>query len=401
MPVDRLIRVARLFDGQRLSGITGEVTVALEGTKIAEVGPATELRERWPDVAVDHYPTGTLTPGLVDAHTHLTMPGDGSAYEPAVNREADVRFAVAAENLRKHIAAGVTTVRDLGSHPDFLDWLPADPGELPRHLRYGVPVTGVRGHMHLFGGGAADAEQAGKVARRNIELGADGIKIAATGGGTSGTVPHEETLTEEQIRAAVSVAHEHGLLSTTHALSNESIRRAVLAGSDGIEHLAFLTADGSSDFDARLAELAIEHGTTFGSTLGCNFHYIRDAEAGQLSAHELDEQRERTSYYISNAGRLRTMGARVAPASDAGWKHTAFGDFATELHLLVLAGYQPVEVLRMATGGNAEYLRLAHEVGFVREGHIADLAVFDGDPTQDIEATRAVRAVYRAGRRVT
>ncbi|PKW16172.1 amidohydrolase family protein [Saccharopolyspora spinosa] len=400
MPVDRLIKVARVFDGEGLTGATGDVVVALDGTKIAEVGPAAELQARWRGIALDHYPTGTLTPGLIDSHVHLTMPGDGTAYEPAVNREASTRFAVAAQNLRKHIAAGVTTVRDLGSHPDFLGWLPADPSELPRLLRYGMPVTGVRGHMHLFGGGAADAAQAQKIARRNIELGADGIKIAATGGGTLNTVPHEETLTAEQIGAAVSVAHEHGLLSTTHALSNEAIRRAVLAGSDGIEHIAFLTPDGSTGFDERLAELAIAHGTTFGSTLGCNFHYIRDAEAGRISADELDEQRQRTSYYVSNAGRLRMMGARIAPASDAGWKHTAFGDFASELHLLVLAGYQPAEVLRMATSGNAEYLRLAHEIGFVREGHIADLAVFDGDPTHDIEATRAVQATYRAGRRV-
>jgi imidazolonepropionase-like amidohydrolase len=397
MTVDRLIRAARTFDGVRLAA--GAVLVAIKGTKIIEIGP--DLRTRWPDAPVDDYPTGTLTPGLIDAHVHLTMPGDGTAYEPAVNREASVRFTVAAENLRKHIAAGVTTVRDLGSHPDFLSWLPADPNELPRLLRYGTPVTGVRGHMHLFGGEASDAEQAAAVARRNIQLGADGIKIAATGGGTVGTVPHRETLTGEQIGAAVSVAHEHGLLSTTHALSQESIRRAVLAGSDGIEHIGFLTPQGTSEFNERLAELAIARDTTFGSTLGCNYHYVRDAEAGRADPHELDEQQERTSYYINNAGRLRTMGARIAPSSDAGWKHTRFGDFATELHLLVLAGYHPAAVLRMATSGNAEYLRLSNEIGHVRTGHEADLAVFDGDPTTDINATRSVRAIYRAGHRIT
>lgn len=398
MPVDRLIRVAQIFDGE--NRVTDDSVVALEGERIASVGPAGELLPQWPGIAVDHYPNATLTPGLIDAHVHLTMPGDGTAYEPAVNRDAATRFAVAADNLRRHIAAGVTTIRDLGSHADFLNWLPADPGDLPRLIRYGRPVTGVLGHMHLFGGGAHDAAEAASIARRNIELGADGIKIVATGGGTQGTVPHKETLTQEQIEAAVSVAHEHGLLSTTHALSSEAIRRAVLGGSDGIEHIAFLTPDGSSSFDERLAELAIARGTTFGSTLGCNFHYVERAEAGEVSGEELDEQRERTGYYIDNAKRLRMMGGRIAPSSDAGWKHTAFGDFATELRLLVLAGYQPIEVLRMATSGNAGYLRLADEIGFVRPGHVADLAVFDGDPTEDIAATHVVRATYRAGRRV-
>ncbi|GLY69887.1 Xaa-Pro dipeptidase [Amycolatopsis taiwanensis] len=377
------------------------MVVALEGERIAAVGPAEALLPRWPGVVVDHYPNATLTPGLIDAHVHLTLPGDGTTYEPAANRDATARFAVAVDNLRKHLAAGVTTVRDLGSHADFLGWSPAHAGDLPRVIRYGRPVTGVRGHMHPFGGGAHDAAEAAAIARGNIELGAGGVKIVATGGGTKGTVPHQETLTQDQIAAAVSVAHEHGLLATTHALSSEAIRRAVLAGSDGIEHIAFLTPDGASVFDESLAELAIARGTTFGSTLGCNFHYVELAEAGEVPGDELDEQRERTGYYIDNASRVRTMGGRIAPSSDAGWKHTAFGDFATELSLLVLAGYRPIEILRMATSGNAGYLRLAGEIGFVRPGRLADLAVFDGDPTEDIAATRAVRATYRAGRRVT
>src|SRR5262245_66522722 len=108
MPVDRLIRVPQVFDGDKL--VTGDVAVALDGGKIAEIGPADTVLPKWPGVTVDHYPNGTLTPGLIDAHVHLTMPGDGTAYEPAVNRDAAVRFAVAADNLRTHLAPGVTTV---------------------------------------------------------------------------------------------------------------------------------------------------------------------------------------------------------------------------------------------------------------------------------------------------
>ncbi|MBC3191081.1 amidohydrolase family protein [Pseudonocardia sp. C8] len=398
MPVDRLVHAGQVFDGEQLGA--GEAAVALDGHTIAEVGAAHEVLQRWPGIPVDHYPGATLSPGLIDSHVHLTMPGDGTAYEPAVNRAAEARFAQAAANLRAHAAGGVTTVRDLGSHPDFLSWLPAEPADLPRLIRYGMPVTGVGGHMHLFGGDAADAEQAAAIARRNIALGAEGIKIAATGGGTEGTIPHHETLTEDQIRAAVSVAHEHGLLATTHALSNESIRRAIVSGSDGIEHIAFLGPDGSAAFDEKLVALAVEHGTTFGSTLGCNFHYVELAEQGEVSDHEVDEQRERTDYYVHNAGRLRALGGRIAPASDAGWKHTAFGDFSTELGLLSLSGYSATEILTLATSGNATYLRIDHEVGYIRPGHRADLALFDGDPTEDIRATRNVLATYRDGRRI-
>src|SRR5690606_15217507 len=146
-------------------------------------------------------------------------------------------------------------------------------------------------------------------------------------------------------------------------LSIESIRRAVMAGSDGVEHIAFLTPDGSATFDETLAELAVERGTTFGSTLGCNFHYLELVEDGQVSDYEAAEQRERTDYYIQNASQLRALGGRIAPASDAGWKHTAFGEFSTELRLLSLAGYSATQVLTLATSGNAAYLRIDHEVG--------------------------------------
>lgn len=400
---DVVVTAERVFDGnraRRAAAGSGGVGVAVNAGRIVAVDSAAALADRFPDADTEHYAGGTLTPGLIDAHVHLTMPGDGSSYEPAANRAAERRFRTAFVNLRTHLEAGVTTVRDVGSHLDFLGWSPADRLVVPRLMRYGPPITNPGGHMHLFGGESATAAEAKENATRNMREGADGIKVAASGGGTIGTVPHAATIEQDLIAAAAAVAHEWNALATTHALSKESMRRAIEAGTNGIEHLGFLTPEGHSEFDPELADLAASRGVTFGSTLGCNNRYTARAAAGELDPWEVEGQAERTAYYIRNAARMREHGGNIVAASDAGWKYTHFGDFANELRLLTLAEYTPVEVLRLATGANADYLNLADRIGYLRAGLDADLAVFDGDPTTDITAAARVRAVYREGERV-
>lgn len=396
---DRLLIAPRLFDGR--AGISGaDQAVAISGDRITDVGAATELEARYPDAAVERFHDATLSPGLIDSHVHLTMPGDGTAYEPGASAEAAVRFRVAQLNLRTHLEGGVTCVRDLGSHLDFLDWHPDDAVLLPRLVRYGPPITAERGHMYLFGGGAKNPEEARRLAERNIAAGSDGIKIASSGGGTLGTVPHKATIDGEIVAAAVATAHEHGRLATTHALSLDTMRTAIESGTDGIEHLGFLDPDGHSQFSEDLADLAISRQVTFGSTLGCNDRFTRLRSLTEDDQPERVDQLERTAYYIRNASLLRERGARIAAASDAGWKYTHFGDFSNELRLLCLAGYSPAEVLHLATGFNAEYLRLDSEIGYLRPGMCADIVVFRGNPLESIADTRNVTAVFRSGVRV-
>jgi imidazolonepropionase-like amidohydrolase len=395
-----VITCARVFDGDQMLATEDPIAVGVNGGVIICIGPLDEVAADLPDAPVHRFGNATLTPGFVDAHTHLTMPGDGTAYERAVLRSPQARFRQAFVNLRTHLEAGVTTVRDLGSHADFLSWAPPDELLIPRLLRYGRPVTGKAGHMHLFGGGVTTPEEARDLVQANVTRGSDGIKIASSGGGTLGTVPHAETLPRPVVEAAIAAAHELGKLSTVHALSLSTMRDAIEAGADGIEHLGFLDPEGSSEFDEELAALAIAMGVTFGSTLGCNDQFTHLPNARDADPDEYGEQCERTSYYIRNASRLREMGGRIAVATDAGWKHTYFGDIANEMRLLCLAGYTPLEVLHLATRFNARYLRLDHLIGGVREGLRADLAVLASDPTNDIEVTRNVLAVYRDGVRV-
>lgn len=387
-----------LVDGHRDVPPRKDRELGIRDGAIVGTGARGELQRQFPAAPVVDYGHWTVLPGLVDCHVHLTMPGDGSSYEVGAGASRRQRHARALRNAQHHLAAGVTTVRDVGSHADLFDWRSTvDPTELPRLLLYGPPLTRPGGHMHLFGGACQGVEAVRARARRNLELGADGLKIVGSGGGTLGTVPARPSFETEELAAAVAVAHDVGTPITAHALPVEAIRRALEAGIDGIEHLAFLEAGSTSRFDMQLAQRLVARAIALGSTLGVNYRYLGLARRDQVSDYELEEQQDRTDYYLAHARRLHELGARLVAASDSGWKYTRFGDFGLELRLLQAAGLSPLDVLHAATAGAAEYLRL-HHVGRLAVGWAADLLVVSGYPTLDVAALASVRAVYRAGR---
>lgn len=396
----RIVIADRLFDGHRLFDSSERTAVVTADGVIEAVGRADELTQKYPEAAVDDYSGATVLPGLIDCHVHSTLPGDGTPPDDAAARDLRERHATAAANLAAHLAAGVTTVRDLGSHEDFLDFEP-DPSASPRLLRVGPPITEIKGHMHWFGGASASAADAVERMNRSLDLGAFGVKIVGSGGGTIGTIPHETTLTEDFVAAVVEAAHRRDRVVTTHSLSAEGVRRAIAAGSDGVEHLAFMEADGSSVAapPADILEMARKAGTAFGSTLGVNYRYIDRAERGELDSWELEEQKARTADYLRGAGLVHAAGVRIVTGSDAGWKLTAFGDFALEPELLVRVGFSEIDALNAATAAPADYLKL-NDLGVLASAARADLLVVNGDPTTNICDLRNVAAVYRDGVRV-
>lgn len=385
------MRVERLHDGHRWWP-DRDVLVVVEGAHIAEVGPARMLAEKYARLPLIHHEGAVLTPGWIDTHAHTTLPGDGTAIEEIAPLAFEQRVQIAARNLQRHLRGGVTTVRDLGSHLDYLGW-PPDPATMPRLIRYGMPITAEQGHMHWFGGALGDGRASADIARANLDAGAEGLKLVGTGGGTVGTVPHHTTLTVEELRAAIEIAHAQGRRATVHALTNEAVRRASQAGADGVEHVGFLDVEGESALDPEALEAAIAAGVVFGSTLGCNEAYLHLPAVSETQDYR--EQRIRTDYYRDNARRLLASGARIAIGSDAGWKHTPFGEFRRELQLLASAGMPAEAILTAATSGNADALGAEGVTGQVRPGHPADLTVID---SADLAARPPnVLAVVRGG----
>ena len=161
---------------------------------------------------------------------------------------------------RRALAAGITTIQDLGDR-NYLsrtlrDWF-HDNEIGPRIIASGPPITVTGGHCWFLGGEADGEEGVRQAVRDRVARGVDVIKIMATGGNMTPTLaPHESQYTCAEIAAAVDEAHAHGLRIAAHAHGGQGIADAMRAGADSIEHCTFFTADGVDADPDIIEELA-------------------------------------------------------------------------------------------------------------------------------------------------
>jgi len=263
-----VLRAARMFDGQEIR-TPGVVVVA--GSRIRAVGPAAQVPA---GAQVIDLGDATLSPGFIDAHTHLTgmfVVDYKQAIIDGLRQAIPEQTLRATENLRKTVMAGVTTVRDVGSS-DFMDVglrnASAEgivPG--PRMLVAVHAISATGGHCDdqngmragLFGpengiekGVINSPEEGRRAVRYNIKYGADVIKVCATGGVLSLTDPPDVAqLTQEELNAIVDEAHTLRKKTAAHAHGAEGAKRAIRAGIDSIEHGAFLDDEAIDLMKAR------------------------------------------------------------------------------------------------------------------------------------------------------
>src|SRR5262245_26848313 len=147
------VRAGRAFDGERV--MPGGALVLLDGDGIVGVEPGSAPAPEGCEVL--EALGGTVLPGLVDAHVHLCADGTDGSLDRIGEPGEDAMAAVIGESLRRHLAAGVTTVRDLGDRRfAVLDWRsPAHGGGVyPAVVAAGPPITSVGGHCANMGGEA-------------------------------------------------------------------------------------------------------------------------------------------------------------------------------------------------------------------------------------------------------
>src|SRR5258707_298882 len=182
------VRAGSAFDGERL--VPGGALGLLDGGRIVggEAGGAPA-----PDgCEVLEVPGGTVLPGLVDAHVHLCGDGTDGTLDRIGEPSQDGMTAVIGESLRRHLAAGVTTVRDLGDRRfAVLDWrssAESGGGVYPTVVTAGPPITSVGGHCASMGGEAAGEDQLRGAVQERAERGVDVVKVMTSGGfATTGT----------------------------------------------------------------------------------------------------------------------------------------------------------------------------------------------------------------------
>jgi imidazolonepropionase-like amidohydrolase len=397
------ITAGRLVDGRSAAAIQ-DGAVLVQGDRIVGVGPAGQV-EAPPGESVDElsFPEGTLMPGLIDVHAHLTFGTAGRTYEEVMSEDSDDLMLVrAVRNCQIHLKAGVTTIRDCGArNRTTLSLREAAAHGLfpsPRLLVSGPPITQTRGHFWWCNGEADGVDGVREQARKLLEAGVDFLKIMASGGGTKGTDQSRASYSPSEIAAAVHEAHHVGKLTTAHCLSADSVANAVEGGIDQVEHINFIQPDGSRRFDLSVAEQIVEKGIYVSPTIQTGYRQIeRLREQTGMTADDqarLADLEYKLETKLRFVNRFRELGARIVMGTDA---IATFGDYTVGLELLARAGLSPMEVIQSATSVAAQAIGVGSVVGTLEPGKEADVIVVNGDPTVDIRATSSVALVMRAG----
>ena len=395
-----------LFDGTGAPPVP-DGAVLVEGGRIAAVfqGPPPEGAVP-PDAERIECRGCTLMPGLIDAHVHLNLPGDGSTLEECVRETDGVLTATATFAAARALAAGITTVRDVGAaRRTVFDVRRAQRmghGHGARILACGQPLTITGGHTWYLGGEADGEDALRRKVREMAKLGADFIKVMASGGGTIGTQSWLPSYRPEELAAITGEAHRMGLKVAMHCLCAASTDDAIAAGADHIEHAQFIVdATGRQEYAAATAERLARSGIPVSGTLAVAGTAIAamDRLHSRTPAEQafLDRWRQTLEVILDQFRRMLDAGVRFVAGTDAGWRFTTIEALPMEMRLMHEGGMSARAVLASATGDCARALGIDAEVGTLRPGMAADVIAVAGNPADDLRRLDHVRMVMQAG----
>ncbi|HET6824613.1 MAG TPA: amidohydrolase family protein [Amnibacterium sp.] len=368
-----------LWDGERLRGPV-DVHLRAEGhdAVVAAVEPTAEARF-------------AAIPGLIDTHVHLIGESTGAPVDfltwPLVTRPEE-RVLHGLANARAALAGGVTTLRDLAADDvQFSLRRALDAGVVPgpRLLAHGM-VGMTAGHADLFTPPAiadrppvADGpDECRRLVRRWARAGADGIKIATSGGVLSvGDRAEWRNHTPEEVAAIVDEAHALGMRVAAHAHTEEGVRIALEHGVDSIEHGTLISADQ--------ADTVVARGVPVAPTLLINDRIAEGRGASAEQAAKAAELLERRDALLVAAAR---RGVDFVLGTDANGFHVRFGEQMTEVRrMAALFGWDAERALVAATSAAARAIG-RDDVGRIRPGAKADLVVLRRRPWEDLDALR-------------
>ena len=386
--------------------ILNNQTILVSNGKIMEIRAGVVAERRLNDEIID-LKDKTVMAGLIDSHVHLTGElGPNSRMHTVTREESDWAFE-AMLNARKTLDAGFTTVVDLGADGGRAIFSLRDriaKGDIigPRIIAAGDAISASGGHgdihgyrediMHLFKSqnicnGADDCRRA---TREQVHLGADIVKVTATGGVLSNTAAGlAQQLEDDELKAIADAAHSMGRKVTAHAHSKQGIEAALRAGFDSVEHGSYLDNETVALFKAKGAYLVPT------VLAGATVVEMAAQPNSPLTSAQKDKARQVGPLMMDMLRTAKKGGVKIAFGTDSGVsKH---GDNARELELMTQAGFTPLEALHSATIIAAEHLGLSSEIGTIETGKTADIIAVDGDPTTNISTMRNVKFVMARG----
>src|SRR5437667_10843076 len=395
----KAVRFGKLWDAK--GRLWANAIVIVEGDRIRNVTTDGSAIPAGAETLDQSKVTGL--PGLIDVHTHMTIytnetPGEPMLKQLTTNPPA-VEVFLARKGAMRTLAAGVTTVRDLGAD-QYMDIAMRDlinRGEMIGHRMfvcgYGLYITNTpyKPGINLPAGGIADGvPEVLRVVRQQIAAGAEVIKMDASTGTDDDTTGFH-TYNYEEIKAAVDTAHQFGKKIAIHSYGPDGARDAVRAGTDSLEH--------ATDMDDSTVQEMAKRGTFYVPTIDHNRYYLDSWQKIGYAPGYKEKLQAFIPRNLETARKAFKAGVKFAMGSDA--IYTMFGQNTRELGWFVKAGMTPEQALGTATSNAAELLGKEKELGAVAPGFFADLVAVEGDPLADINVVlNNVRWVMKSGEAV-
>jgi imidazolonepropionase-like amidohydrolase len=379
----------RLFDGNAIQEHAGVLVV---NDRITWIGPHARAPREAQEARELPGESRTLTPGLIDAHVHLCFDGGHDFLQEAKEPVAYAAVKCIRNGCRQ-LAAGVTTVRDLGgigvTVPCVARAIADGLCVGPQVLAAGEALTISGGHgWNSFARQVDGPYPLRQAVREQLRAGANVIKLIATGGVLTPGIPVDfRAFTTEEIEAAVDEAHKWNAPISAHAIGKEGIAACVHAGIDSIEHGFQITTE--------IAQRMSERGTAYVPTLSALAGIMEHpASVPDYVFRKGSQVFDQAHEAFANALKA---GVPFVCGTDAGTHQNPHGSALGEIRRMIQWGLPPVMSWQAATRNAAALLR-ADDIGTVAEGYLADLALWDGNPIEDPVTAWKPALVLRRGR---
>ena len=401
----KLIKCGKLFNSKD-GTVLEKMAVLVDGTRIESVTPLSAWDGKPTDgLEVIDLSSMFVSPGLIDAHMHLSSNGETDGTLDEVMRTVGSCALKALTHVQADLMAGFTSVRALGDmgYIDVALRREIDAGTVwgPRIMAAGPCIGSTGGHadshfspyvdIAISGGIIVDGpDEARKAARTVLKHGADLIKFMSTGGVMSrGTTVGAQQLTFEEIRAIVEVAEMYGVITATHAHGTNGIKTATRAGVTSVEHGMML--------DEEAVDLMLEHGTYLVPTIIAANNIIVNGVAAGIPAFMVDKAKQVLERHEWGFRRCMELGVKICFGTDAATPFNYHGKQTYEFELMEKFGMSPTKSLIAATRTNAQMMRKWADVGSVEAGKFADIIAFAADPTKDSKEFMNCAFVMKGG----
>jgi imidazolonepropionase-like amidohydrolase len=376
-----LLQNFTLIDGTGALPVRNALIFIREG-KIEYAGPASGwIITESEAIAVDLRGRYVM-PGLIDAHVHLSGSGEADSQFRADDGNMALKIL---SNAQKNLAAGITTVRDLGGWNELefavRNWILQGEFAGPRMCLAGRFISITEAGADYYEGMyrvADGVDEIRKAVREQVKHGADLIKIGVTGAVlVESGVPGATHFNEDEIRALVQEAGKFGRSVAAHAHGAEGILMALHAGVHTIEHGTFLHRSPEA-----IAFMA-EHGIFLLPTLKVGWDIIL-AKDPKIPVWIMEKNMALQDDAELSLKLAYEAGVPIAMGSDAGTPLNYHGENVLELYWMQQAGMSAMDAIIAGTRNAARALGWDSWLGTLEKDKVADMIVLDANPQDDL-----------------